>query len=463
MSIELRLTIPVALVAVIPLLCLLPSQASSAARVYFAHGEVKAFGADGRSRGLAKGDAILSGETIDTGTGRAQVLFSDGAQVSLLPQTQLRIDDYRFEGVADGNEKGFFSLLKGGLRTITGIVGRTNRSNYKLSTSVATIGIRGTEFSVTYGNSISVTTGEGVIEVCNAAGCLTLNSGETAVVRDFNSRPSMSNRKTDIPPPSPPKLQEFISGNETDGQGLPLALSGISVPVVPLPNGTGGLAAAYVSTSGSFAAGLLGGNLSFASTGELSQFTDCCSSNHFTSGVTAEYGADGIIAWGRWASGTHSTAGPLATMSYVAGLQANTPVVSSLVRGYASFASTSAVITSGGSIVASGTPNSVTGTLNVNFATIPGAGSLTYSLNIPVAGQTFTVNGSATQYAGTSFLGLSSTITSTGAGCSTSCVGNIPYGDAIQGFFTGTAAQRAGANYGFTSQLGQVSGAVVFK
>ena len=144
-----------ALAAAFPLV----GHAASAARVDFATGDVKALAADGRSRPLARGAEIANGEMIDTGSGRAQVRFTDGAQVSLAPQTQFRIDDYRFTGKADGSEKGFFSLLKGGLRTITGLVGRSNRENYRVTTTVATISIRGTEFSVIYGNSINVTTG----------------------------------------------------------------------------------------------------------------------------------------------------------------------------------------------------------------------------------------------------------------------------------------------------------------
>ena len=108
----------------------LAGHAANAARVDFALGDVKALAPDGRSRPLAKGAEIATGETIDTGSGRAQVRFSDGAQVSLAPQTQFRIDDYRFSGQADGSEKGFFSLVKGAMRTITGLVGRTNRDNY---------------------------------------------------------------------------------------------------------------------------------------------------------------------------------------------------------------------------------------------------------------------------------------------------------------------------------------------
>lgn len=151
-------------------------------------------------------------------------------------------------------------------------------------------------------------------------------------------------------------------------------------------------------------------------------------------------------------------------MSYAVNISANNVTVPSIVRGYASFASTAPVVTSGGTVVEIGTPNSVTGTLNVNFSTMTGGGSLSYMLNVPVLGQTFTINGSASQYSGAGFLGSSSTITSSGSACSPSCTGIVPFGDAIQGFFTGSAAERAGANYMFqTGAAQQVSGAVVFK
>lgn len=442
--------------------------AAGAARIEFATDGVQALGTDGGMRPLVRGAEVIGGETIDTGGGRAQLRFTDGALVSLAPQTQFRIDDYRFSGVADGSERGFFSLLKGGLRTITGLVGRSKRDNYRLSTTVATIGIRGTEYSVAYGNSINVTTGGGTVEVCNSAGCLVLNSGETAYVANASTRPIMTDKKPELPPePAREPLARFIAGEDTNGSGVPTALGSLSpaaMPVIPLANGAGGLAEAHVSSGGTFGAGLLGGTLTFAPTGELSQSIDCCTSvNNFTSGMAGEFGADGIIGWGRWLSGNNGGAGALATMNYVVGLNANAPAVSSIVRGYASFASTAPVITSGGSIVAIGSANSVTGTLNVNFTTMTGGGSLSYSLNIPVASQTFSISGSASQYSSTGFLGSSSTITSSGSGCATGCAGNIPFGNAIQGFFTGTSAERAGANYGFTSNLGQVSGAVVFK
>ena len=101
-----------------------------------------------------------------------------------------RIDDYRYEGKTDGDEKGFFSLLKGSLRTVTGLVGKVNRQNYKITTSVATIGIRGTEFKVeSDDDGVRVSTGEGLVEVCNKGGCIVLARGEQAGVIDAEGKP----------------------------------------------------------------------------------------------------------------------------------------------------------------------------------------------------------------------------------------------------------------------------------
>ena len=47
-----------------------------------------------------------------------------------------------------GTGRAFFRLLKGGFRAVTGLVGRRDRSNYRVATPVATIGIRGTDYVV---------------------------------------------------------------------------------------------------------------------------------------------------------------------------------------------------------------------------------------------------------------------------------------------------------------------------
>ncbi len=126
----------------------LTGQGATAGRVNFAYGPVTAEAPDGEKRPLRRGSLINPGDTIHTSRGRAQVRFTDGAYVSLKPASSFRVDEYRYSGKPDGEERGFFSLLRGGLRTITGLIGRVNNKTYRVSTPAATIGIRGTEYVV---------------------------------------------------------------------------------------------------------------------------------------------------------------------------------------------------------------------------------------------------------------------------------------------------------------------------
>ncbi|MEI7613530.1 MAG: FecR domain-containing protein [Betaproteobacteria bacterium] len=207
------------------------SYAGSAANVDFAVGNVTAVNVTGVQRPLTKGAEISNGDTIRTGDGgRAQVRFSDGAMISLQPETEFRVDNYQYSGKADGEEKGFFSLLKGGLRTITGWVGRTRRNDYQVTTAVATIGIRGTEYSAglgASGNDLTVATGEGLVEVCNAMGCVLLASGESGSVQG-NNAPRRTDSRPQLPPAQPDSTQLpiFSSGN---------SFSDFSAPTSPMP------------------------------------------------------------------------------------------------------------------------------------------------------------------------------------------------------------------------------------
>lgn len=97
---------------------------------------------------LAVGTLVEKGDTLRVGpASNLQVRFSDESVVALRPNTMFRIDDYQFVSNAE-SDKSVFSLLKGGMRTITGIIGRMNRQNYAVQAATATIGIRGTHFTL---------------------------------------------------------------------------------------------------------------------------------------------------------------------------------------------------------------------------------------------------------------------------------------------------------------------------
>lgn len=205
---------------------------AGAAHIDFATGAVTAINSAGAQRPLVKGAEISNGDTIRTGDGgRAQVRFSDGALISLQPTTEFRIDSYEYSKQPTGQEKGFFSLLKGGMRTITGLIGRSNRDNYKVTTSVATIGIRGTEYTAGFnagGDELLVHTGEGLVEVCNSTGCVLLAAGESGSVPGKNAKPTRTDTRPQLPPaqPDPNVMPVFSTGD---------ILGGLLVPTSPMP------------------------------------------------------------------------------------------------------------------------------------------------------------------------------------------------------------------------------------
>jgi FecR-like protein len=167
---------------------------AAAGRVEFAMGNVTALSTDGRERPLTKGTEINTGDTIQTSDGRTQVKFTDGGYISLQPNTQFKVDDYAYEGKADGSEKGFFKLVKGSLRAITGAIGHTNKTAYRINTPVATIGIRGTELTGEYNEegdnkTLKVHVSHGSVFLENEGGDLILFQGQSGIVTGEGNTP----------------------------------------------------------------------------------------------------------------------------------------------------------------------------------------------------------------------------------------------------------------------------------
>ncbi|NKB35897.1 MAG: hypothetical protein GKR93_01840 [Gammaproteobacteria bacterium] len=119
--------------------------AAAAGKVVFATGSARAVNDAGDSRVLRRGSEIFSGDSLQTAArSRLQVSLADGAYVSVQPASEYKIEDYNYSGKEDGTERAFYRLLKGGIRAVTGYIGKRNRDAYKVNTAVATIGIRGT-------------------------------------------------------------------------------------------------------------------------------------------------------------------------------------------------------------------------------------------------------------------------------------------------------------------------------
>lgn len=173
----------------------LPAFADEAAALVFFSGNPLLIAENGQVRPLRKGDSVAAGETIDTVDGRVQLRFRDGASMSLQPGTRFRVDKFRYtgsDGRAASGDGVLMSLLKGSLRTVTGWLGKHDRTQYRIGTTVATIGIRGTEFGATVdGSGLTVATYAGLVEVCSEVGCVEVAPSESVWVRALNARPEL--------------------------------------------------------------------------------------------------------------------------------------------------------------------------------------------------------------------------------------------------------------------------------
>jgi YD repeat-containing protein len=473
--------------------------AAPAGSVDFSVGNVMATGPDGRARPLAKGAELNSGDRIVTNDGRAQIRFADGAYVSLQPNTDFAIREYRYDGRTDGSERGLFGLLKGAMRTVTGAIGRVNRSAYEIQTPTATIGIRGTG---------------GLIQVFDDGRTLLRGSSGVWTIAGLDKK-----NVIDVPGgqaamtfPDPQKAPEMVSEGPVlppaplvpVGEAPPTILGGAgSPPMAPI---AGDIAEAAIASEwpippGTIPPGIFenastiatpsnpnpplvsgpGQDLSYASggvapftandgqvtatydaAGKLTSWTGPTGTATLN-GTQAEFGtAGGALAWGRWTGPIASTItqippqtyGANDGLHYVNGIPA--PITALGGSGTATFDLIGATSPTDGV----NTPGAVTGgqivanlgaapTANLQNFTFTHSGS-TYIMNkagMPITGPFTPFNGT---------LGSADFAGSTGACQFTICSAQV------NGHFYGANASHAGFAYQVTGGGPTISGAAAF-
>lgn len=205
--------------------------ADEAGTVLVAFGDVKAVDAAGKERALARRAAVYGGDTLVTGArGSAQVRFTDGSIMALKANTKFRIDEYRYQGNAE-SDSSIYSLIVGGFRTLSGAIGKTNKSAYQVKTPVATIGIRGTFWEGNYDeqNGLGLGVWDGGITACNNAGCADFGQGAN---HNFGTVTSEDEEPEGQDEPPPGIGGEGGNGGGDDG--------GEGGPNDPLAEGDGG-------------------------------------------------------------------------------------------------------------------------------------------------------------------------------------------------------------------------------
>ena len=123
------------------------------------------------ARALSAGNKVNVGETIVTGPNSyANLKFADGGRILLRPNTEFTVEAYNYTAAPAAaapaqavsgakpaaipppapvvGQTAFFRLVRGGFRAISGLIGKADQQAYRVTTPVATIGIRGTDYEV---------------------------------------------------------------------------------------------------------------------------------------------------------------------------------------------------------------------------------------------------------------------------------------------------------------------------
>jgi len=106
---------------------------------------------DGTIKVLSTKSQVEEGDTLITEKDTyARIKFVDNSEMTLRPGTQMKIDSFSFDEDKPEKDSAAFNLVKGGLRAITGTLGKRNKERFGMNTPTATIGIRGTIFIAEY-------------------------------------------------------------------------------------------------------------------------------------------------------------------------------------------------------------------------------------------------------------------------------------------------------------------------
>ncbi len=111
-------------------------------------GNVQLLSAAGTARSASAGDALGPVDRLVTGPdSSAAVVLRDDTTLVVGPSSRMDLKEFHFDGTTrDGSL--LVSLLRGSMRMITGLIGKTNPDAIRVETQTATIGIRGTDFIV---------------------------------------------------------------------------------------------------------------------------------------------------------------------------------------------------------------------------------------------------------------------------------------------------------------------------
>jgi FecR protein len=179
-------------------------------------GPLMAKKADGSVKALYIDSAVEEGDVLITEKRTyARLKMRDNSEITLRPNTHFKVEQFAFDKDRPGEDRSFYNLTKGGMRTITGLIGkRGDADSYRMTTPTAVAGVRGTGYGATFcqqdcgslPDGLYVEVFEGMIIVYNKAGSQIYTVGQFGYVSGPDAVPVLLPGQPELPPFSPPPL-----------------------------------------------------------------------------------------------------------------------------------------------------------------------------------------------------------------------------------------------------------------
>lgn len=178
------------------------------------------------------GDLFEEGTSFATAAdGKVTLKFADGQVIALSPQTQFTVTSYVYSSSNVAQNNVLFSMARGGMRFVTGLIGQTDRSKFAIRTPTLTAGVRGTDGIIVQADNGAtvVSVLDGVVTITTAKGTLVINKGRFAFWK----------AGTEIDPSNPTSTGTVFtrdSGGQTDVGLILEAANDLGNKELPQPN-----------------------------------------------------------------------------------------------------------------------------------------------------------------------------------------------------------------------------------
>lgn len=199
-------------------------------------GPLMARKADGTAKILSIKSEVENGDTLVTEKNTyALVRFIDNSEITLRPSSTLTIENFSFDSGKQEADRAQFNLVKGGLRSVSGLLGKRSKEKFEMKTPAATIGIRGTLFVADFVTPASkmpsaeggrapglyVQVLDGMIHLNNGGGSQTFNAGQFGFTPAATMPPVVLPQNPGMQFAPPPVFNTSMQGGKSTASSQP--------------------------------------------------------------------------------------------------------------------------------------------------------------------------------------------------------------------------------------------------